>query len=167
MNRRTIDIIERAVKVPDVLRQHGHEANSRGRCRCPVCASKRDSFSITDTLYHCFACGESGGVIQLEASLSGITDDDACKVLADRYGLDISDRPLTAEEKQNLALEKRLEESYREYKRDKRNYYRRMTVLFRNIREVPELYDMAKSLRDWLDDNLNEVVQEWNYQSTV
>ena len=166
MNRRTIDIIENAVTVPDVLRMHGIEINRRGRCGCPFHASRSDTFSFTNKLYHCFSCGESGGVIQLEAAFSHTSQDQACQILAQRFNLDISDRPLTAEDKRNYVLDRKVTDSFNEYEKDRKAYYRRMTVLFRNIRTVPELYDMAKDLRDWLDENLEGVIQPWKYQST-
>lgn len=164
MNRRQIDIIESVVKIPNVLASHGVDPGYRRRCRCPLHHGKRNSFSYNEKLFHCFTCGESGGVIQLEAALSGVTENDACRALAARYGLDI-DRPMTADEKRDYALECEVEKSFEEYQNDQKNYYRRMTNLFRNIRAVPELYDMAKDLRDWLDDNINGVTQPWIYQS--
>lgn len=165
MNRRTIDVIENAVTISDVLNAHGITPGQRKRCHCPFHASRNDSFSFTDKLFHCFSCGESGGVIQLEAKLSHTSEDQACSLLARMNALDISDRPFTAEDKYNWKLSCRLDESYDDWKKQRADYYSRMTTLFRNIRTVPELYDMAKNLRDWLDDNLNGVVQEWNYQS--
>lgn len=166
MNRSQIETIESAVTVHQVLDSHGIRT-SRKRCRCPFHKSRPDTMSITDKLFHCFSCGASGGVIQLEAKLSGITDDEACRVLADRYGLDISVKPLTAEDKENYKLECRINSDYEDYQNEKKHYYSRMSVLFRNIRAVPELYDTAKDLRDWLDDNINGVEQEWNYQGMI
>lgn len=166
MNRVTIDVIENAVTIPDVLKMNGANIGRRRRCACPICGSKRDAFSYTDNLFHCFSCGESGGVIQLEAVLNGTSNDKACDLLSRYFGLNISNRPFSAEDKENYMVQKRIEESYAEYEADKRSYYTAMTNLFRNIRNVPELYDMAKDLRDWLDDNLNGVMQPWTYQAT-
>ena len=166
MNRRTIDVIENAVTIRDVLSAHGKDLGRRGRCACPFHASRSDTFSYNDKLFHCFSCGESGGVIQLESALSCTSMDQACQTLAHAFNLDISDRPLTAEDKKNWWIEKQVEADYADYQQEKKNYYSRMTNLFRNIRTVPELYDMAKDLRDWLDDNLNGVTQPWMYQAT-
>lgn len=165
MNRRMIDIIESTVSVPDVLAMHGKNTGRRGRCACPFHASRSDTFSYTDKLFHCFSCGESGGVIQLEALLSGTSEDQACSLLSEWFGLDISDRPLSAEDKENYMTERKVDRDYDEWERDKAGYYRQMTVLFRNIRNVPELHDIAKDLRDWLDENIDEVVQPWKYLS--
>lgn len=85
MNRKQIDVIEQNVTIQEVLALHGIRAK-RNRCRCPFHASRPDTFSFTDRLYHCFSCGESGGPIQLEAKLSGVTDDEALHILADRFG---------------------------------------------------------------------------------
>ena len=165
MNWETIDVIEKAVTIKDVLNAHCINSGAK-RCTCPLCGSKRDAFSFTDKLFHCFSCGESGGVIQLEADLTHVTESQACSSLLKRFNLHTTSRPLSAEDRYNFKLERMLDESYADYKQDKESYYRRMTNLFRNIRAVPELYDMAKSLRDWLDENIDGVEQEWRYLST-
>lgn len=166
MNSHQIDVIENAVTIPDVLTMNRIDKGRRGRCVCPICGARRDAFSYTNKLFHCFSCGESGGVIQLESVLNHTSSDRACDLLSIYFGLDVSSRPLSAEDIENYKEQKRIDKSYAEYEGDKRNYYKAMTNLFRNIRTVPELHDMAKDLRDWLDANLNGVVQPWNYLST-
>lgn len=165
MNRTEIDVIERNVTVRDVLDFHGVKPKG-ARCICPIHKGHKYSFSFNDKLFNCFSCGEHGGVIQLEAKLSNITEAEACKVLVQRFGLNVPIQPLTAEYRDNLILEHKVEESYKEYEQEKHDYYKRMTNLFRNIREVPELYDMAKDLRDWLDENIEGVTQPWIFRTT-
>ena len=166
MNWQEIDAIENAITIKDVMSMHGVNVGNRHRCACPFCGSKRDALSFTDKLFHCFSCGESGGVIQLEADFTHATESQACSSLLNRLNIHISNRPLSAEDRYNYKLECMLNESYEEYENEKRSYYRRMTNLFRNIRTVPELYDMGKSLRDWLDENIDGVEQEWEYPIT-
>lgn len=164
MNRRQIDIIENAVSVPAVLALHGVRASGT-RCKCPIHNGRRLSFSFTDKLFHCFTCGASGGVIQLEAYLDGTDDDTACHVLANEYGLNI-DRRMTDEEKYNMRLTNLIESDYKEYKNEQHDYYRRLSTLYRNIKDVPELSEMAKDLSDWLDANIEGVIQPWIFQNT-
>lgn len=164
MNRRTIDIIENAVTVPDVLRLHG--ITRRGnRCQCPIHHGKRDSFSFTDKLWHCFNCGAGGGVIQLEALLDGVDEDTACQTLARQFGLDINRPKWTKQDKLDWFYQKQLDEEYDGYMREQKNYYRRLSNLYRNVKDVPELAELAESLENWLDENIDGVVQPWIYQS--
>lgn len=163
MNRHEIDVIESAVTVPAVLSLHGVKCSGT-RCRCPIHKGKRLSFSITDKLFHCFTCGASGGVIQLEAQLSGISENDACQVLAHQFGLDISKRKLTHEEVLDLQLDRKVEQDYKDYQKQKKNYYTRMSTLYRNISDVPELSALASDLNEWLDENIDGVSQPWKYQ---
>ena len=162
MNRKQIDLIENAVTVPSVLAMHGVTTNAT-RCRCPVHHGRRYSFSFNDRLFHCFTCGASGGVIQLEAALDGTDLDTACHVLAKQYGIEI-DEPLSKREIQDLKLTRLVEQDYSEWKKEQAGYYRRLTNVFRNIVNVPELSDMAHDLEQWLDENMEGVIQPWKYQ---
>ena len=163
MNRHEIDVIEKAVTIPEVLELHGIKRHGT-RCRCPLHNGDRDSFSFTDTLFHCFTCGESGGVIQLEALLSGVSNDEACRILARQYGLDIDDGLYTKRDWANWRIQRRVEEDYADYMEEKNTYYLRLSNLYRNIVNVPELSDTAQDLGKWLDDNINGVIQPWRFQ---
>lgn len=165
MNRFQIDTIERNVTIPSVLDLHGVKRHGR-RCCCPIHGGSRNSFSFTDQLFHCFTCGEGGGVIQLEAKIRGVDEDSACHILAKQFGLNI-DRELSDEEKTAYKIENELKESYVEWKTERDSYYRRMSVLYRNIKDVPELSDMARDLEEWLDDNIEGVIQPWKYQNMI
>lgn len=161
MNRRQIDVIENAVTVPSVLGLH-NVRTSGTRCRCPIHNGRRYSFSFTDKLFHCFTCGASGGVIQLEAMLDGTDDDTACHVLADQYALDI-DRPMSKAEKKDAKLTTMIENDYKKYKAEQHDYYKRLSNLYRNIKDVPELDELARDLSDWLDANIEGVIQPWTF----
>lgn len=165
MNRHEIDVIESSVAIQNVLALHGVDWHGT-RCRCPIHNGKRDSFSFTDKVFHCFTCGESGGVIQLEAKLDGTSEDEAVKTLARAFALDITDKPWTEEDVKNWKLNRDLEEDYKDYNKQKGSYYRRLSTLYRNIKDCSELAGTAQSLEQWLDENVNGVVQEWKYQST-
>ena len=67
----------------EVATQHGLRINGRSsqskkdlRCKCPFCqtdAQQKDKFylslNVTDNVFKCWACGESGGVLKLIALL--------------------------------------------------------------------------------------------------
>ena len=163
MNRKQIDTIEQAVSIPAVLALHGVKV-SRTRCKCPIHHGSRNSFSFNDKVYHCFTCGSSGGVIQLQASMDGTDDDTACRTLARQFGLNI-DSSWTKQDRINYRLEKMIQEDYDAWQNEKAEYYRRLSTLFRNIKDVPELGEMAENLERWLDENIEGVTQQWNYQT--
>lgn len=162
MNRYEIDVIENAVKISDVLSLHRVSCVGM-RCRCPIHQGKRLSFSFTDKLFHCFTCGASGGVIQLEALLDNTSCDEACKTLAKEYGLDISHRPWTEQEKQEWLLNKKVEDDFNDYNQEQRNYYLQLSTLYRNIKDEPELSELAGDLNEWLDNNIDGAEQPWRY----
>lgn len=162
MNRNQIEIIENNVTVPQILDLH--KVKRRGnRCRCPIHNGDRDSFSFTDRLFHCFQCDEGGGVIQLEAKIDNVSDDMACQILARQFGLDIENKPFTKQDKADWVLAKRVERDYKDYQNESKRYYNRLATLYRNIKDVPELQEVAEDLCNWLDENINGVIQEWKY----
>lgn len=162
MNRHEIDVIESNVTIQNVLLLHNVPYHG-ARCRCPLHGGDRLSFSFNDKLFHCFTCGEGGGVIQLEARLDGVDEDTACRRLARAFALDISDEPWTDEDKINWKLGKAVERDHDDYTRKMKSYYTRLSTLYRNIANVPELSDLASNLNEWLDENINGVVQPWRY----
>jgi len=170
MNRKTIDIIESSVKITDILSLHGikHYGN---RCVCPFCKGHGLSLSYTNEVYHCFACEDSGSVIQLEAHLSGISMDEACNRIARSYGLDISYKKPSTDDLANEKLNRKLEDDYKDYKKEQKTYYKGLTNLYRGIwnelqegGDAPVLSELETSLSEWLDDNIAEVNTEWTFQ---
>lgn len=169
MNRRAIDVLESNIKVPDVLNLHG--VKTRGmRCDCPLCHGHGLSLSFTEEVYHCFACGAAGGIIQLEAALSGTTQDEACYKLAKMYGLNIKYREPTKEEIEAAELNKEIEHDYEKWKDEKATTYKGLSRLYREVwkelQDDPDngvLLELEESLSEWLDDNLGEVLTPWMY----
>ena len=104
-------------------------------------------------------------MIQLEAALDGTDLDTACQTLARQYGLDIDRPKMTAKSKAEWFFQKRIEQDYDDYKKEQANYYLQLSTLYRNIKDVPELTEMASDLEQWLDENINGVVQPWIYRS--
>ena len=167
---RKIDAIEAAVTVNDVLSLHGIKARGK-RLACPFCHGHGRPLSISDKYYHCFACGIGGGVIQLEQLFTGLDITGACRSLARAFGININFRKPTKEERENWKLNRKMEKDYENYEEEKLRYYRGLSRLYRNIyKEIEEgsddplLLELESSLSSWLDDNIEEVTQEWTLE---
>lgn len=81
--------IKSALRIPAVLRAHGHTPRA-GRMACPIHAGgNRSSFSVKpgDQYARCWACGWHGDVIALEHALGGGTVGEAIKRCAELAGL--------------------------------------------------------------------------------
>jgi len=72
---------------------------------CPFHSEKTPSFNVnTDKqIYHCFGCGEGGGVINFIMKIENVSFRDAVEMLADRAGLKVPE-----EEDPEMNLRKRL-----------------------------------------------------------
>jgi DNA primase len=62
---------------------------------CPFHPDKDPSFSVSEEkqLFHCFGCGQSGDVFKFLMKMQGMNFVEAVKVLANRYGITIPERP--------------------------------------------------------------------------
>lgn len=67
---------------------------------CPFHGEKTPSFNVNPAreIFHCFGCGAGGDVFAFIMRLEGISFPDAVRKLAQRAGIVIEERPLTAEE---------------------------------------------------------------------
>lgn len=79
------------------LRQHGGTFSA---C-CPFHQEKTPSFHVSRSkqIYKCFGCGEGGNVISFIMRYENMTFQEALKLLADRAGIALPERELTAEER--------------------------------------------------------------------
>ena len=104
IDRDTIDKIMEATNIVDVgsefvtLRKTGN--NYKGFC--PVHDDKTPSFIVSPTkgICHCFACGKGGNAVNFLMEHEQITYPDALRWLAKKYNIEIQERELSAEEKQ-------------------------------------------------------------------
>ena len=104
IDRATIDKILDATNIVDVvgefvtLRKAG--VNYRGLC--PFHDDKTPSFMVSPSkqICHCFACGEGGNAVNFLMKHEQITYPDALRWLAKKYNIEIEERELTDEEKQ-------------------------------------------------------------------
>ena len=104
IDRQTIDKIMDAVNIVDVvgefvsLRKAG--VNYKGLC--PFHDDKTPSFMVSPSknICHCFACGEGGNAVNFLMKHEQITYPEALRWLAKKYNIEIQEKELTDEEKQ-------------------------------------------------------------------
>ena len=104
IDKDTIDKIMEATNIVDVvsefvtLRKTG--INYKGLC--PFHDDKTPSFIVSPTkgICHCFACGKGGNAVNFLMEHEQITYPDALRWLAKKYNIEIQERELSAEEKQ-------------------------------------------------------------------
>jgi len=79
--------IRDALTPADVMRRHGLDAPRRGPC--PLCGTsdRSQAFAVYPDGFKCFACGEHGDSIDLEAKLSRVSPGEAMRTLAGVLGL--------------------------------------------------------------------------------
>jgi DNA primase len=83
---------------------------------CPFHIEKTPSFSVSPEkqLYHCFGCGEGGGVVSFVMKLERLEFLDAIKLLAERAGMPLPDAPAASQRGQDAELRQQLYEMNRE-----------------------------------------------------
>jgi hypothetical protein len=84
-----VQVILTSIMPRDVLETYGVSFSGK-RGPCPLCktSANSQSFSLFDTRWTCFACGQKGDVIDLEKALSGVANKGfAIAALAGRIGL--------------------------------------------------------------------------------
>jgi DNA primase len=77
---------------------------------CPFHAEKSPSFSVNAErqFYHCFGCGAGGDAFSFLMQSEGLSFPDAVRRLAERAGIDLEERPLTAPERAQIEERERL-----------------------------------------------------------
>lgn len=69
---------------------------------CPIHKEKTPSFKVNPVrgTWHCFGCGRGGNVISFLMEYEALTFPEAVKTLAKKYGIEIEEKQLTAEQEQ-------------------------------------------------------------------
>ena len=100
--------------IVDVISEHVSlkRSGSDYVCCCPFHNEKTPSFHVSRERqrYKCFGCLTGGGVITFLMKYENMTFPEAVKSLADRAGVDMPERELTAEEKQRISRREKLYE---------------------------------------------------------
>lgn len=107
---------------------HGGEVRRRGRffvALCPFHSEKVASFTIYDSFFRCYGCGEAGDAVHFVGKLHNVRPLDAAQLIAERFGLPVQSGPLSREELAKLARaqaeelrEKRLRQAFCDWCRE-------------------------------------------------
>ena len=104
IDRDTIDKIMEATNIVDVVSEFVtlRKAGINYKGLCPFHDDKTPSFMVSPTkgICHCFACGKGGNAVNFLMEHEQITYPDALRWLAKKYNIEIQERELSAEEKQ-------------------------------------------------------------------
>ena len=102
--RDTIDKIMEATNIVDVVSEFVtlRKAGINYKGLCPFHDDKTPSFMVSPTkgICHCFACGKGGNAVNFLMEHEQISYPDALRWLAKKYNIEIQERELSAEEKQ-------------------------------------------------------------------
>ena len=104
IDRATIDKIMDAVNIVDVVGEFVNlrKAGVNYKGLCPFHDDKTPSFMVSPSkqICHCFACGEGGNAVNFLMKHEQITYPEALRWLAKKYNIEIQERELTDEEKE-------------------------------------------------------------------
>jgi hypothetical protein len=98
LDRRRFEAVKDAVTVPTLAEDLGAKLRRVGdhwRGECVLCGNGANSgaFSAVDRGWHCFACDEGGDVVALAALANDMPPAMAASWIADRFGVQIPERP--------------------------------------------------------------------------
>lgn len=106
IDRETIDKIMEATNIVDVVSEFVtlRKAGINYKGLCPFHDDKTPSFIVSPTkgICHCFACGKGGNAVNFLMEHEQITYPDALRWLANKYNIEIRERELSDEEKQQV-----------------------------------------------------------------
>ena len=107
IDRDTIDKIMEATNIVDVVSEFVtlRKAGINYKGLCPFHDDKTPSFMVSPTkgICHCFACGKGGNAVNFLMEHEQITYPDALRWLAKKYNIEIQERELSVEEKQQAS----------------------------------------------------------------
>jgi DNA primase len=107
-----IDEIKRRINIVDLvsgfvsLKQAGRSYIGL----CPFHKEKTPSFTVSPDkqIFYCFGCAEGGNALAFVMKINGLTFPEAIRYLAKKTGVDLPDRPLSRQEKEQLTLKERM-----------------------------------------------------------
>jgi hypothetical protein len=112
------DAVRSAADILDVVQDHIklRKAGAEFCGLCPLHNEKTPSFYVNPVkqVYRCHGCGAGGDVIGFVMQVERIGFQDALKLLADRYGIQLTTKPLTPTEKRSYARERQERDRERE-----------------------------------------------------
>ncbi len=107
IDRITAERIKDAADIVDVVRDYVtlQRSGSNYKALCPFHNERTPSFSINPkkNFCYCFSCKKGGSPVNFLMQKEGFTYEEALRNLAKRYGIQIEERELTAEEREKRA----------------------------------------------------------------
>ena len=86
------DEIKESVSITDAAQRYGLTLDRYGKALCPFHSDHKPSLSFKGNRFKCFACGESGDVIDLTRQLTGAgTPLEAARRLAADFGIQVNE----------------------------------------------------------------------------
>ncbi len=156
--------VKRRVKLGEAAERWGLKPNRAGFVCCPIHGEKTPSLKLWEDHWYCFGCHAGGSVIDLAAGLFGLTPLDAARKLDEDWGLGLyRPRPLTEEEKEELAVVRRVAAVHREFEKWRSEMLARLCAAVRVgnqallrspdswTEEEAEAVRNAPALEYWLD----------------
>lgn len=95
----------RSASVPALVADYMdlRRSGPRWTAPCPFHNERTASFTVYDDHWHCFGCGLSGSGIDFLMRIEGMRFPEAAKALADRIGVTLDDKVVTAEQSRRAA----------------------------------------------------------------
>lgn len=91
--------VKQQLNIKKVVEFYGYKVNRAGQFTCPFHNDHKPSASIKNDYFNCFVCGAGGDVVTFTAKLHGLRNYDACKKLAQDFGLMIDVEPQSQADK--------------------------------------------------------------------
>ena len=85
--RSAFEVIKNNIDILDAAAQFGVNVDRYGKALCFAHNEKTPSLSFKGTHWHCFGCGAGGDVVDMVATIQGISALDAAKQLDAIYSL--------------------------------------------------------------------------------
>jgi hypothetical protein len=134
----------------------------KNKAPCPFHSENSPSFHIYENSFYCFGCGWGGDNTAFVAKLLNLRPIDAAKALAAQFGIPVSSKPLTRRQRLKLArvkakreLEKKLQEGFDRWVRDKTYDVRGLSEAIRSVAEEQgvntPLLDYLALFEHWAD----------------
>ncbi len=102
------DVLQSVLEAANIREVIGEYVSLKKRGRnwvglCPFHPDKNPSFSVNEEkqIFYCFGCGEGGNVFKFLMKMQGIDFVESVKLLANRYGIPIPERPQSSREQRH------------------------------------------------------------------
>ena len=166
------DDVKQSLNIREVIEFYGVKVGRNGSFCCPFHNEKHPSASIKNDYFNCFACGVGGDLITFTAKIHGIGNYDACKKLAEDFGLNIA-QPQTqadrlradrerakrqAEQKREAEIEALIQHTGKILAQYHRYLWQGRQYPFGSVQHTRSLHwlDYAQYLNDCYDENPRE-----------